>query len=145
MNILEMDLSEQDENFKNKLTELAHQLSATTAFDAVGGMLSGLIFNALPDDSELIMYGGLSGKRLSEINEMDLIFKNKIISGFNLIDWKEELEEEEFSAISETLQEMFITSFLKTKIQSSTTLDDILSGLKSYIKNMSAGKLIIKP
>lgn len=67
------------------------------------------------------------------------------IPGFNLIDWKEELEEEEFSAISATLQEMFITGFLKTKIQSSTTLDDILSGLKSYIKNMSAGKLIIKP
>jgi NADPH:quinone reductase-like Zn-dependent oxidoreductase len=138
-------LFEQDENFAEKLKSLSHELNATTAFDAVGGELAGIMFNAMPKNAELVSYGGLSGKNISGISEMDLIFKNKTISGFNLIDWKKDLPENEFQKVSENLQEKFILGKLKTKFQSETTLDEIVSGLKTYIKNMSAGKLLIKP
>lgn len=138
-------LCEQDENFEEDLIELANNLSGTIAFDAVGGDLSGKLINAMPAESELIVYGGLSGQRISGINEMDLIFANKKISGFNLIDWKVRLEKGEFDIISKTLQEMFIKEELVTKIQGETTLDNIIDGLKIYLKNMSAGKLLIKP
>jgi len=120
-------------------------LNATIAFDAVGGTLTGEMFNCLPANSELVVYGGLSGKRISDFNEMDLIFKKKIISGFNLIDWKISLSENEFQKVSEDLQEKFISGKLTTKFQSEITLDEIVNGLKTYIKNMSAGKLLIKP
>lgn len=138
-------LSEQDDNFSEKLKTLCHELNATTAFDAVGGSLTGEMFNSLPPNSELVVYGGLSGKRIAEFNEMDLIFKKKIISGFNLIDWKNNLPEKEFQSVSKILQEKFISGKLKTKFQLETTLDGIVSGLKTYIKDMSAGKLLIKP
>ena len=141
----EFVLCEQDEGFEKQLKELANELDASTTFDAVGGILSGQMFNAMPGDSELVVYGGLSGKRMSDINEMDLIFNNKIISGFNLMDWKEELEPEEFESVSDELQQLFIEDKLATVFQSTTHLEDIKDGLKSYIGNMSAGKLLIKP
>lgn len=138
-------LCEQDEDFTNKLTVLSHDLKATVAFDAVGGTLGGQMFNAMPEKAELIVYGGLSGKQISGINEMDLIFRNKTISGFNLIDRKQKLSENEFDRISMELQEKFISGKWETKIQATTTLDNIVKGLKIYIKDMSAGKLLIKP
>ena len=141
----EFVLCETDENFESRLSELAHDLDATTGFDAVGGTLSGQMFNAMPADSELVVYGGLSGKRMTGINEMDLIFHDKIISGFNLIDWKAEMDPEDFSQISAELQQLFIDGTLATNFQGVTTLDEIKTGLKSYIGNMSGGKLLIKP
>jgi NADPH:quinone reductase-like Zn-dependent oxidoreductase len=138
-------LSEQDENFENKLTEMAHELKATTAFDAVGGPLSGIMFNAMPPDAELVSYGGLSGKRIIDINEMHLIFRNKIISGFNLIDWKNELGSEDFEEVNSFLQKLFLQGRMRTNFQHKVRLDDIIGGLRTYIGNMSVGKLLIKP
>ena len=138
-------LVEQDEKFSDHLKQLAHDLNATTAFDAVGGQVSGLIINAMPPDSELIIYGGLSNKPLSEINTLDIIFQNKIISGFNLLDWKDEQEEDEFEKIINELQQLFIKGSLKTTIQKEVSIDNIIQGLKTYIGNMSSGKILIKP
>ena len=63
-------LCETDEDFLDQLKALATELKATTAFDAVGGLVSGQMFNAMVPDSEMIVYGGLSGKRITEIDEM---------------------------------------------------------------------------
>jgi len=138
-------LVQNEEDFEEKLTSLSNELHATTAFDAVGGELSGQMFNALSDDSELVVYGGLSNKPIAGIDLMDVIFRNKIISGFNLVEWKNELEESEFEQISEKLQDKFIDGTYNTFIQDSVTLDDIVKGLKSYLGNMSGGKILIKP
>ncbi len=138
-------LSKQDEAFEEKLKTLAHDLNATTALDAVGGAGSGIIFNAMPADSELVIYGGLSGKPISGIDTMDVIFNDKIISGFNLIDWKNELDKIEYLAITDELQQKFINGELKTRIRDIVPFDDIVKGLKDYIGNMSSGKILIKP
>ena len=138
-------LVETDENFKNQLNDLVEELGATVAYDAVGGSLSGLMFSSMPADSELVVYGGLSNKPIAEIDVMELIFNNKIISGFNLMDWKDELENEEFDRISEKLQDKFISGAYSAKIKGVYSLDDIVSGLRSYISDMSAGKLLLKP
>lgn len=142
---LENVLFEQDEDFEEKLIHISKQLNATTAFDAVGGSLSGTILNAMPADSELVVYGGLSNKPLSGINTMDLIFKNKIISGFNLIDWKEESDEDDYLHIVDELQQSFISGKLKTTIQGEVGINDVIKGLKTYLGNMSKGKMLIKP
>jgi NADPH:quinone reductase-like Zn-dependent oxidoreductase len=138
-------LYENDENFEEQLIALSASLQATTAFDAVGGKLSGMMLNALAPDSEMVVYGGLSGKPMENIDVMGPIFQNKILSGFNLIDWKNELEEGEFEQISEKLQNKFIEGAYKTTIQGSTTLNNIVKGLRNYISNMSAGKILIRP
>ncbi len=138
-------LTEQDEKFEEKLKTLAHDLTATTAFDAAGGAGSGTVFNAMPEDSELVVYGGLSGKPMTGIDTMDVIFRDKIISGFNLIDWKNELDENEFLEINEKLQQKFINGEMKTNIRTTARFEDIVKGLKEYIGNMSSGKILIKP
>ena len=136
-------LVETDEDFQDSLTNLAFQLNATVAFDAVGGILSGMMYNAMPADSELVVYGGLSGKPITDIDVMEVIFNNKIISGFNLMDWKFELDEGEFDHISEKLQGKFIVGDYKTSIRESYSLDNIVKGLRSYISDMSLGKVLI--
>jgi len=138
-------LVDTDENFNDQLVELAHELDATIAYDAVGDVLGGLMYNAMPADSELVVYGGLSNKPISDIDVMEVIFKNKIISGFNLMDWKAELENDEFDNISEKLQDKFISGAYSTKIKGVSSLDDIVKGLRGYISDMSAGKLLLKP
>ncbi len=136
-------LAETDEAFEKKLKVLCLELKATTAFDAVGGALTGMLFNALPPDSELIIYGGLSNKPASGLDTLPLIFNQKTIYGFNLPDWKEELYD--FEEISEHLQDLFINGTLQTKIQGNTSIDNVVKGLRNYIANMSNGKVLIKP
>lgn len=138
-------LVESDENFIGKLNDMAVKFDANVAYDAVGGSLSGMMFNALSDDSELVVYGGLSNKAISGIDVMDVIFRNKIISGFNLVDWKTEIENSEFEKISEKLQDKFISGEYITKISGETSLDNVVNGLRDYISNMSSGKLLLIP
>jgi NADPH:quinone reductase-like Zn-dependent oxidoreductase len=138
-------LNQTDDTFEEQLKSLSLQLQATTAFDAVGGELAGQMFNAMADDSELVVYGGLSGKPLSGIGLMGVIFKNKIISGFNLMDWKRELDTSEFERISNELQDKIISRIYKTEIHETVGLHQIVQGLKTYLGNMSGGKILIKP
>ena len=137
-------LVETDDNFDEKLNSVCSQLKPTMAYDAVGGSLSGKMFNAMHINSELVVYGGLSNKDMSDFSVMDAIFNGKKLSGFNLIDWKLSLNEGEFDEVSKKLQQLFISGQLKTNIISRHKPDDIIKGIKTYIGNMSGGKLLIK-
>ena len=99
----------------------------------------------MPDNAELILYGGLSGQDLAKIDSLDLIFRNKLLSGFSLMNWMDELEEGEFEEISDYLQDLFIDGTFKTDIQGTYSLDEVVKGIRTYIGNMSAGKILIKP
>lgn len=138
-------LYEQDADFEKKLEQMAQQMKATTAFDAVAGPASGLIFKALPKVSQLIVYGGLSNKPVSEINPMGLIFQGKRILGFNLVDWKNNTEPARFTQIATELEQLFSEGKLETTIQGTVKIDDVVGGLKRYLGNMSEGKILIKP
>ena len=135
-----------DEDFEIKLKKLVHRLNATSAFDAVAGSLAGKIINAMPPKSELIVYGGLSAKPISEIEVLDIIFKNKKISGFNLNQWIEtKINIGEFQRISEELQQMIINDEMKTGIQKTFKFDDVIKGMRQYLSNMSSGKILFVP
>jgi NADPH2:quinone reductase len=138
-------LLENDPQFETKLKELAHSLDARLAFDAVGGALAGQIFNAMPHDAELVAYGGLSTKNISGIDSMDLIFHEKIISGFNLPEWREQMDDDFFEQVSQEMQHLFISGKYQTKIQGSVDFEHVGDGLIGYLRNLSKGKLLIKP
>jgi len=141
----EQVLLEGDQHFEEHLTDLCHTFNARLAFDAVGGSLSGQIFNAMPENAELVVYGGLSTKAVSGISTMDLIFKDKIISGFNLPRWRQQLDDDYFEEVSHEMQQQFITGNYKTRIQGATNYENVVKGLMNYIRNMSEGKILIKP
>lgn len=140
----EFVLDSSSENFVDELKTLAHQLNATMAFDAVGGEMTAQLINVMPPDSEVIIYGGLSGIAITGMNPMGLIFDRKILSGFNLMDWMANLEDGEFEEVSDYLQDLFINETLKTDIQGSFSYEDVVTGIRAYIGNMSAGKVLIK-
>ncbi len=137
-------LDSTSENFVDELKTLAHKLNATMAFDAVGGEMTAQLVNAMPPDSEVIIYGGLSGMAITGMNPMGLIFDRKLLSGFNLMDWMANLEDGEFEEVSDYLQNLFIKGTLKTDIQGSYSFDDAVTGIRAYIGNMSAGKILMK-
>lgn len=137
-------LLEGDPDFDDKLKKLAHKLDARLAFDAVGGPLAGRIFNAMPPDAELVAYGGLSTKPVSGVDSMDLIFHNKIISGFNLPEWREQMDDDFFEQVSKEMQHLFISGKYQTKIQGSIVFEEIGDGLIHYLRNLSKGKMLVK-
>lgn len=138
-------LNMNDPQFETDLLKLAHEYHATIAFDAVGGDISGMILHAMPGGSELVVYGGLSGKPIGMINPLDIIFKAKTIRGFNLGDWKAEVGEVIFQKVSEELQELMHQRILLTRIQCTYALEEAQQALEQYIRNMSAGKILFQP
>ncbi len=133
-----------DNGFSEQLANIARQLNATIAFDAVGGEITGKLMNAMPEGSEIMLYGGLSGQLVSGIDALGIIFKNKILGGFNLGAWLEDIPRDELMVISQYLQSLILENKITTKIQNIFPLDDFYNGLRSYISNMSGGKVLLK-
>jgi len=135
-----------DNDFEDKLIELLKTKTNVTAFDAVGGDHTGMLFNALPGNSQVVVYGGLSNKPVSGIDTLGLIFKNKTVTGFNLNDFiAKHRKDGDLQTIAEELQDLIIAGTIHTDIQAVLPLDDIVKGIRTYIKDMSAGKVIFKP
>lgn len=134
-----------DPSFNTSLNKLAHSFHAQIAFDATAGELSGHILRAMPEKSTLYLYGALAARTLSEIPAADVIFNNKVVRGFNMNEWKEDLDSEAFEQISLELQKLFKNGTLKTKIQGSYKLSEYEQALMQYIRNMSGGKVLILP
>lgn len=127
------------------LERKARELNATIAFDAVGGDVSGMILNAMPEGSELVIYGGLSGKPVGQFNALDIIFRQKTVRGFNLGDWKQRLNPEQLEAVTGRVQQLITEGYLQTRVQGSFSLDEVQQALEQYIRNMSAGKILFRP
>ncbi|HPI85062.1 MAG TPA: zinc-binding dehydrogenase [Bacteroidales bacterium] len=138
-------LSMNDPDFESGLAAIAREVRATIAFDAVGGDISGTIINAMPPGSELVVYGGLSGKPIGMVNPLEVIFKSKSIRGFNLGDWKIEIGSKRFQEISDELQQLMVSRILVTRIQCAFSLEEVHQALEQYIRNMSSGKIIFQP
>lgn len=134
-----------DPDFENTLKRTAEETRAGIAFDAVGGDISGIILNAMPAGSQLVIYGGLSGKPAGMINTLDVIFKSKTIRGFNLGDWKLEVGEDYFRKVSGELQQLLVKRVIATRIQCAYSLEEVQQALEQYIRNMSSGKILFQP
>jgi NADPH:quinone reductase len=138
-------LNSTKEDFKEELNKLSHQLKAGIAFDAVGGEQTGILLTALPLHSDVVLYGGLAGGFISGIEPFDIIFRDKRLYGFNLTEWKQTKSKQEFDNINKSIQDLMIAGKLRSKIQASFKLDDVVNGIRTYIKSMSDGKILFKP
>jgi NADPH:quinone reductase len=138
-------LDSTSEKFTEELKQLTHQFDVNLAFDAAGGEMTGILLQCLPDHSEVVLYGGLAGGGIAGIDPFDIIFRNKKLIGFNLADWKKQKCQVDFNEISGNIQDMMMDGRLKTKIQAVFKFNDVLSALRTYIKSMSAGKILLVP
>jgi len=138
-------LDSSEEDFEEKLAYLTKDLRATIAYDAVGGEATSLLLRAMPKSSTVVLYGGLSGKAISDVDPFDIIFEDKKLVGFNLNLWNVEKTKVEFDSVSDEIQNLIINGKMKTEIRGSFQLDNVVDGIRVYIKSMSAGKVLFKP
>lgn len=137
-------LNSSDDTFEEQLRELVEELDAKIAFDAVGGEMTGVLMNNMPQGSDVVLYGGLSGSDIQGIDSLSVIFGNKRLYGFDLNKWLAEKSREQFLDVSNAIQDMIIAGELRTGIQAEFPLNDIVSAVRAYIKSMSAGKVLLK-
>lgn len=138
-------LNSSSTGFQEQLQEVCKTFQPTMALDAVGGEMTATLLNSLPTKGQVVVYGGLSGERIAGIDPMGIIFKGKKLLGFNLNDWLERNSYEDVQSIAKKLQHLFIRGELRTSVQGSFPLDQAVAGIRTYIKSMSAGKIIFTP
>lgn len=134
------------DDFNEKIGVALGKSIKAIALDAIGGEFAGSLFNILPEDSVLVLYGALAEGDIKGIEALGLIFNNKKIMGFNLNDWVANNKgggtyEEKVDMV----QDMIIEGKMKTPIANSFPLAETVTAMREYIKNMSVGKILIKP
>ncbi|OQS06552.1 oxidoreductase, zinc-binding dehydrogenase family protein [Thraustotheca clavata] len=132
-----------DADWHEQLKEIASELNATIGFDPVAGPMTGAILSAMPPNSELFVYGELSGKGVSGVTTRDLTFLNKRVSGF----WLTTYLRHRGAGIAEMVGKVApaLTTTFRTKIRVSYTLEEAAAALQDYSQNMSKDKVAFKP
>lgn len=130
-------------NFEDDLYSLSHELNASLIFDAVGGSLTRKLITSVPYGSSIVLYGILSGEQ-PEINYRSMIMDNKTLSGFFLGNW---LKEKGYLG---TIRNIFkVRQLLKKEVsisvQKSFPLNKAQLAMETYLGNMTAGKVLLRP
>jgi NADPH:quinone reductase-like Zn-dependent oxidoreductase len=139
-------LNSQDKDFPDQLKSLSNQLNVNVVLDAVAGEETAFLMDALPpaNKANIIVYGGLAGKNIQNIDPIKIIFQEKNILGFNLPHWKKNKSFAEITNIFEEIQHDIIHHPQLISIRKIENGRDLKSALKDYIKNMSEGKILLR-
>jgi NADPH:quinone reductase-like Zn-dependent oxidoreductase len=136
-------LLSEDPRMDRELMVLAKKLSATMAFDAIGGDATEKLARAMPSRSRVIVYGGLSGEAC-HISQGVLIFRELRAEGFWLSPWLERQSSLGMLRLAGKIQDL-LSGELETHIQARYPVTEAQAAVDHYAKNMSAGKVLIVP
>lgn len=139
-------ISTQESEWEQKLQQIAKELNSKIFFDCVGGNLPGKILSLLPNGAVLYNFGNLEIKKLG-VNSSSLIFKNKAVHGWWLINWLKTLTpEEKYKWCDHIITDIKSGSDLfLTKVSKNFSLKQIYEAINYYQKNMSEGKILLSP
>jgi len=132
-------------NFVEQLAAACQQLNATAAFEAVAGDMTGTLLSVMPRGACVFVYGALSEEPCSNIDPIELIFRNKTVTGFYLGDWLRKRGVLGVLRAADRAQRMLIDGLIETNVQRRIGLDEVGDGLKQYVENMTEGKVLILP
>ncbi len=138
-------LNSSDHDFADQLAAICAQLSATVAFEAVAGEMTGTVLHAMPAGSTAYVYGALSEQACGKIDPIELIFQDKTVTGFFLGDWVKRRGPLRALRAANRLQRMLIDQRIQVKIQARLNLDTAVKGLQQYADNMTDGKVLFLP
>ena len=134
-----------DDDFPTQLKSLCERLQATAAFEAVAGEMTGTVHNALPPGSTVYLYGALSESPCGNIDPVELIFHQKTVTGFFLGHWLNDCGLLGRIRTARRVQQLVLDSRFHTEVQRKVSLDEVCDGLRQYVENMTAGKVLIVP
>ncbi len=132
------------EDFEDKLSGLSNKLNATMAFDAISGPISKSLLHAMPDNSELCIYGRLSNEPLSIDGLINMVHRGQRISGFSLYRWTDSQSLLSLGRAMSYLQKHLLTGY-KPKIQKRVSLSEFIDNYALSFTNTTAGKTFIYP
>lgn len=135
-------LDSSDLSFIDNLGALSHELNATVLFDSVCSMQLEKMINVLPHGCSVIIYGNLSGEEQIFINPRSLIDNDIKIFGFYLGD---RAKKNGLLKNIMNLREVsrLMSNDLKIIIQGRFPLSRAQEAVDTYMRNMSAGKVLI--
>jgi len=136
-------LDSSQSTFEKDLQEISHRLNIRYAIDAVAGPMTGNLVRNLPNQSEIVVYGVLSGQSCS-VNPGDLIFKDMQVRGFWLSHWIKSKTMLELPFIFRKLK-TFLKSEGKTNVIARLKLEQTIHELAHPKGNASAGKILVVP
>ena len=134
-------LDSSEEEFDERLKEVCKRLSATVAFDAVAGELTGRVLRAMPADSECVVYGALSMEGCV-LDPRSLIFDRKSVRGFWLSEWMRRTSALKKFAASRSVQK-HLKDELRTEIRARLPLEQAAEGVRLYERDMTGGKILL--
>ncbi|MFM8268660.1 MAG: zinc-binding dehydrogenase [Pseudomonadota bacterium] len=129
--------------FENELRDLTHQLNIRYAIDAVAGAMTGNLVRNLPEQSQVVVYGVLSGETCL-VDPGDLIFKNQQIKGFWLSHWIKNKKFVELPFLFRRLKK-FLKTEGQTQVARRLSLEEAIEEIKNPKGNASAGKILVMP
>jgi len=132
-------LNSSETDFGEKLKDLSHKLDAKLFFDAVGGKQTKTLLKSAPNGSEIIVYAKLD-KNDIEIDPVDIIQKNKKISGFLLGNYM--TEKNIFKTLIDISRvKKMLGNEISTNLNKTFSLEECNSAISYYQSNMSKGKV----
>ncbi|MBK7132324.1 MAG: zinc-binding dehydrogenase [Bacteroidales bacterium] len=137
-------LNTSDPSFIETLGNLSNELHATLMFDSVCGKELPEMIKVLPPKSAVYIYGNLTGAEHINVNPRSLIDNNITVSGFFL---GRRAGENGMIKNMKNLRQVgsLMSDDLTIKIQGRFPLTRAQEAVDTYLKNMSAGKVLLIP
>lgn len=129
--------------FDQQLQDTCHQHGVHLALDAVAGSLTGRLLNALPSDSKVTVFGGLSFQAV-QADPDQLIFENKSVDGFWLGPWIANKNLLQIQKMWRRAQKLIATE-LKSEIRALYPFQEAKKAVQEYLSEMTGGKILLTP
>ena len=111
-------------------------------FDAIGGgAIPYQILNALPENTRMVIYGSLDQNK-ADFSPRNILFKQNVVEGYWLSKESQKKSILEIILDVRKIQKMLSNGF-ETQIQKKVKLDNLNIGIETYIKQMTAGKVLL--
>ena len=107
--------------------------------------MTGTLLSAMPRGAWMYVYGALSEEPCGNIDPIDLIFRNKTVTGFYLGEWLQRRGLLHVLHAANRVQRMLIDGLIETDVQRRISLDEVGDGLTQYLEGMTKGKVLILP
>jgi NADPH:quinone reductase-like Zn-dependent oxidoreductase len=136
-------LNSSDADFSEQLRDACHRLQARLAFDAVSGAMTKSLLEAMPNGSQIIVYGQLSQEPI-QVEAARLYGDYKTVSGYYLATWFSKRNILQNMMLWRKAQKR-LPGELKSQIRAQVPLTDTQRAVQEYQGHMTGGKMLLRP
>ena len=135
-------LNSSDEAYETDLSYRLSQWKPSAFFDAVGGKTGSLILQHMPEGSTTYNYGALEQDPSYTVSPMDLLFKQKVLTGYWVTaDMK---NPEKAGKIAGATFENLNSGIFTSKIHKTFTYEQFADAVKYNDEHQSEGKVVLQ-